>query len=110
LQNTLYSLIELQEIDFKLDKVIEERGDLPQIVERLKNSIKDNQKRFEEQRERVKNLKLETNKMETELDSYKDQLKKYEDQLYQVKTNKEYDAIANETENVIKSGNTRTKF
>ena len=29
-------------------------------------------------------------------------MKKYEAQLYQVKTNKEYDAIANETENVKK--------
>ena len=43
--------------------------------------------------------------METELDSLKEQLKKYESQLYQVKTNKEYDAIANETENVKKKIN-----
>ncbi len=43
--------------------------------------------------------------METELGSFREQLKKYEAQLYQVKTNKEYDAIANETENVKKKIN-----
>ena len=70
MQKTLYSLIELQEIDLKLDKVEEERGDLPSIVKNIKTTLDE---------------------------------KKYEAQLYQVKTNKEYDAIANETENVKKN-------
>ena len=38
--------------------------------------------------------------MELELASARQQMQKYEDQLYKVQTNKEYDAIANETENV----------
>ena len=100
MQKTLYSLIELQEIDYKLDKVIEERGDLPQIVDDLKTRIETSQELLKEQNGKIKNLTVETNRMETELESYREQLKKYEEQLYQVKTNKEYDAIANETENV----------
>ncbi len=105
MQKTLYSLIELQEIDLKLDKVKEERGDLPYIVERLKTSIDEKQKLLEVQKKDIKRLTVETKSLESELESHKDQLKKYEGQLYQVKTNKEYDAIANETENVKKKIN-----
>ena len=100
MQNTLYSLIELQEIDLKLDKVQEERGDLPSIVESLENRLDNIKTTLKDQKSRIKQLKVETNTMETELESLKVNLKKYEDQLYKVKTNKEYDAISNETENV----------
>jgi predicted nucleic acid-binding Zn-ribbon protein len=105
LEKTLYSLIELQEIDLKLDKVEEERGDLPSIVENLKNSLDTKNSLLEEQKELITKLKVESNSMEVELGSLKEQLNKYESQLYQVKTNKEYDAIANETENVKKKIN-----
>lgn len=102
MEKTLYSLIELQEIDLKLDKVQEERGDLPTVVENLKSTLDNKNNLLQEQIEAIKSLKVDLSLMETELDSLKEQLKKYESQLYQVKTNKEYDAIANETENVKK--------
>jgi predicted nucleic acid-binding Zn-ribbon protein len=105
LQKTLYSLIELQEIDLKLDKVKEERGDLPSIVKTIKTTLDEKENLLEDQKELIIKLKVDSKTMETELESYKDQLKKYEAQLYQVKTNKEYDAIANETENVKKKIN-----
>jgi predicted nucleic acid-binding Zn-ribbon protein len=93
-------LIELQEIDLKLDRVKEERGDLPSIVENLKTTLDNKNILLTEQKELITKLKVDSKSMETELGSLKEQLKKYEAQLYQVKTNKEYDAIANETENV----------
>jgi predicted nucleic acid-binding Zn-ribbon protein len=102
LESTLFSLIELQEIDLKLDKVEEERGDLPSIVDTLYNSIEQKERLLGEQKDEIHNLKLEQKNCDLELNSYKEQLKKYENQLYQVKTNKEYDAISNETENVKK--------
>ena len=100
MEHTLYSLIELQEIDMKLDKVREERGDLPERVESLTNVISEKEKLIKVQKKEVKSLTVENKKAELELDSSKEKLKKYQDQLYQVKTNKEYDAISQETENV----------
>jgi predicted nucleic acid-binding Zn-ribbon protein len=82
--------------------VIEERGDLPSIVEKIKNTLNDKQSLLNNQKELITKLKVDSKTMEIELGSLKEQLKKYEAQLYQVKTNKEYDAIANETENVKK--------
>ena len=102
MQQTLYSLIELQEIDLKLDKVNEERGDLPGKVNNLEAMIKAKKEQYIDQKEQIGRLKLEEKNDELELNSNKETLKKYEAQLYQVKTNKEYDAIANETENVKK--------
>jgi predicted nucleic acid-binding Zn-ribbon protein len=102
LENTLYSLIELQEIDLKLDKVQQEKGDLPRIVEELKNKIDERQNQLMVQKEEITRLKVEQKKSELELKSSKTQLDKYEAQLYKVKTNKEYDAIASETDNVKK--------
>ena len=103
MQNTLYSLIELQEIDLKLDKVQQEKGDLPRIVEELRNKISERQNQVVAQKEEFSKLKVEIKKFELELKTHKNQLEKYENQLYKVKTNKEYDAIANETDNVKKN-------
>jgi predicted nucleic acid-binding Zn-ribbon protein len=98
LQKTLYALIELQEIDMKLASLIEERGELPKIVDDIQSSISNKKNLHSEQTEKIKKLKIEEKNSELELETIKGQLKKYEDQLYKVKTNKEYDAIANETE------------
>lgn len=105
LQKTLNSLIELQEIDLKLDQLNEERGDLPEIVNNLNKKIESNESALLKKQEELKNLKSETKKLELDVDSSRAQLKKYEEQLYKVKTNKEYDAIANETETTKKSIN-----
>ena len=110
LQKTLNALIELQEIDLKLDRVNEERGDLPEIVNNLKSKIEKDDELLKNQKSTLKELKVEEKKIELELDSTRAQLKKYEEQLYQVKTNKEYDAIANETEstkNIIDASENR---
>jgi predicted nucleic acid-binding Zn-ribbon protein len=105
LQKTLNALIELQEIDLKLDRLNEERGDLPDIVNELTQKIQNDEETLKNYESTLKELKIEEKKIELDLDSTRLQLKKYEEQLYQVKTNKEYDAIANETESTKKSIN-----
>lgn len=100
MESTLYSLIELQEIDAKLDKVSEERGDLPELVEQLQTTISDKESQIEDQKAEIKRLAIENKNFELDLESSKAQLDKYQGQLYQVKTNKEYDAISHETETI----------
>jgi len=100
LEKTLYALIELQEIDMKLDKVQEERGDLPERIESLTATISEKENLVEKQKADIKTLTVENKNFELELGSSKTQLDKYQGQLYQVKTNKEYDAISHETESV----------
>ncbi len=98
MQKTLNALIELQEIDMKLDRLNEERGDLPAIVNDFKNKIDQGKSSLVSLEKELSDLKIEEKKIELEVKTSSTQLQKYEEQLYLVKTNKEYDAIANETE------------
>jgi len=99
-QKTLYALIELQEIDNRLDELMEERGDLPLVVEELQQKLEARTKELKDQQDELKNLILRQRELELIIEESKEKLAKYEEQLYQVKTNKEYDAITVETDTV----------
>jgi predicted nucleic acid-binding Zn-ribbon protein len=99
-QKTTYALIELQEVDNRLDELMEERGDLPLIVEDLKTKLEEKKSALDDMKDDLKATKVLVKNLEINIQESKDKLKKYEDQLYQVKTNKEYDAITVETETV----------
>ncbi len=98
MQKTLYSLIELQEVDKRLDELMEERGDLPLIVEELQAKVDQKKEDFDLRKNELKQSKVRQREVELEVVEIKEKLAKYEEQLYQVKTNKEYDAITTETE------------
>lgn len=94
--NRLKVLYQLQTIDDQLDELEELRGDLPNSVRELEeriNSFKDDIKSKEkEQKESLK--KRDSN--ENEIERLKENQKKFKSQLYQVRNNKEYDALTKE--------------
>lgn len=100
MQQTLYSLIELQEVDKRLDELMEERGDLPLIVDELQSKLDSKNNAIQQSKEELKNSKIRQRELELGIEEAKEKLLKYEEQLYQVKTNKEYDAITTETDTV----------
>ena len=89
-------LYELQKLDDQLDVLEELRGDLPNAVEDLKariTAIKDDiSNKEKEQKESLE--KRQDN--EEEIEKLKDNQKKFKAQLYQVRNNKEYDALTKE--------------
>ncbi len=92
----LKTLYELQKIDDQLDESEELRGDLPNTVEDLEkrinemiNIISNNEK------ERKETLK-QREENEEEVEKLKESQKKFKAQLYQVRNNKEYDALTKE--------------
>lgn len=100
MQKTLYSLIELQEVDRRLDELMEERGDLPLIVDELSAKLGAKNDAAQKIKDDLKNARVRQRELELSIDEAKEKLGKYEEQLYQVKTNKEYDAITTETDAV----------
>ena len=98
MRQTVYGLIELQEVDNRLDELMEERGDLPLIVEDLQNKLEVKKSELKNAQQELKNKRVRQRELELEIEEAKKKLDKYEEQLYQVKTNKEYDAITLETE------------
>ncbi len=92
----LKTLYELQSIDDQLDELEELRGDLPNAVEALEEKISsiknDITKKEEERKDSLKRRK----ENEDEIEKLKENQKKFKAQLYQVRNNKEYDALTKE--------------
>ncbi|MBK8944703.1 MAG: hypothetical protein IPM32_05450 [Ignavibacteriae bacterium] len=96
--NRLSTLFELQLIDDELDTLQELRGDLPIEVNSLNSQIQTIKETISV-KEDEKNSALETIKSnENELERLNSSLKKFKTQLYQVRNNKEYDALTKEIE------------
>lgn len=94
--NRLSTLFELQLIDDELDTLQELRGDLPIEVNNLSSQIQSIKDTVEE-KEKEKEEALETIKNnESEIERLNVSLKKFKSQLYQVRNNKEYDALTKE--------------
>ena len=92
----LSALYELQLLDSQLDELEELRGDLPLAVEDLKNQIRGISEQLETKKEtKVQSMeKIQTN--EEEIERLNQNLTKFKAQLYQVRNNKEYDALTKE--------------
>jgi len=96
LYNRLRVLYQLQQIDNQLDELEELRGDLPNMVRELEEKIKsfvgDVEAKEKEQKDSIK-IRDEN---EDEIEKLKENQKKFKAQLYQVRNNKEYDALTKE--------------
>jgi len=94
--NKLVTLYSLQLIDDELDELEELKGDLPLRVNGLNARIKEIQDQINERR-KEKDDSLEQQKAnENEIARLKESLKKFKAQLFQVRNNKEYDALTKE--------------
>jgi hypothetical protein len=96
LYNRLKILYQLQQIDNQLDELESLRGDLPNMVreleEKLKSFVGDIETKETEQKNSIKNR----DENEDEIEKLKENQKKFKAQLYQVRNNKEYDALTKE--------------
>ena len=98
MRDQLELLITLQDIDNQLLELKQERGDLPETVERLRAEIEETTLLLDNKREEQLNAGKERRRIENEVELAKVSLKKYQDQLFRVTTNREYDAITTEIE------------
>jgi hypothetical protein len=89
-------LYELQLIDTQLDELEELRGDLPLAVDDLNNQIQGITEQLDLKKE-IKEQSMEKIKAnEEEIERLNLNLTKFKAQLYQVRNNKEYDALTKE--------------
>jgi predicted nucleic acid-binding Zn-ribbon protein len=94
--NRLKILYELQLIDDQLDELEELRGDLPNAVESLKNKIGEIKDILAEKEKQKKESLEKRKENEEEIEKLLSNQKKFKAQLYQVRNNKEYDALTKE--------------
>ncbi|HNR66515.1 MAG TPA: hypothetical protein PKN04_03950 [bacterium] len=98
MRQALQTLIELAQIDEELLVLELSRGDLPKRVEQLKTELQRQQEKSDALHASVETSQQQKRLQEGELAELKEKLKKYQQQLFQVKNNKEYDAITLEIE------------
>jgi len=99
LKKEIIKLVQLQEIDSRIYKLQEEKNQtLPARLEEIKKEFGDMSKNFTSAEEKLKVLQLAKKDKEIELGTKEEGLKKLQTQLYQLKTNKEYQAMLAEIE------------
>lgn len=94
--NRLKILYELQQIDNQLDELEELRGDLPNTVNELSGRIQGLKKQIQEKEQEQKSSIQKRMDNENEIERLKASQKKFKSQLYNVRNNKEYDALTKE--------------
>lgn len=98
MKESLFKLLELQEIDNQLDAIERIRRDYPADIARIDQEIEEARHHIREQRVKHEELEKAQRQYERELAAATADLKKHQDRLYEVKTNREYDALQIEIE------------
>lgn len=98
MKESLYNLLELQEIDKEIDTLVRSKEEFPADIGRENEELEAARAKIGETENHVAELESSRRLMEGELDSINADLKKHQDRLYEVKSNREYDALQTEIE------------
>ena len=90
---TIEKIIELQKIDSQLQEIAELLGDLPVKVDKLKEEELSLTKSIDNGKNRLKELELNSSKLENQIKDINSKIEKHKDQLFLVTNNKQYDAL-----------------
>lgn len=93
MRESLVNLLELQEIDKEINALHQSQTDYPKEINNLKGELQDARDQLDAQQQRSEELEKDRRALERELSAIEEDLKKHQDRLYEVKTNKEYDAL-----------------
>jgi len=97
---SMEKLIELQGIDTKLRDLNDLLGDLPSKVDELNQQEESIKNSLVENKERMKELEVESHKGEVRIAEINDKVNKLKDQLFLVTNNKQYDALMHEIDHM----------
>lgn len=100
MQQVLNQLATLQDLDSQLAQLESLRGDLPHQVNRLKQELEETVKTKQNYEDKLLAYQKERSIAEMEMKALGGKKQKYQTQLFEVKTNREYDAVTHEIESV----------
>jgi len=103
LKEQLELLWELQKIDLSLKNIKEERDRYPKEMKKLDEKQNVEKERIQKDREKIELLEKERRQREGRLNSEQDKIKRAEGRMFEVKTNKEYQALLSEIDAIKKA-------
>jgi predicted nucleic acid-binding Zn-ribbon protein len=89
----LLTFYELMKVDKELTEIEEEKGDLPEVIEKQKQNREKLTKELGEIETNLSKTDDEYNKLKEENQKNEERISKYDQEKYNVKSNKEYDDI-----------------
>ena len=100
MKDQLELLWELQKIDLGLKHIKEERERYPREIKKLDERMSIEKEKLQIERGKVDLLEKERREKERQLTSSQEKIKKAEGRMFEVKTNKEYQALLTEIETI----------
>ncbi len=104
----LLTLCELQKLDTQLIEHERKRAEGPRRLAEIEQDLQNARDKLSREKEVIEELDKERRRKEKELDAEKERIKKVQSKLYEIKTNKEYQAVLKETE-AAQSANDKTE-
>ncbi len=99
-------LWELQKIDLTLKRIKEERDRFPKEMKKLDEKQNIEKEKVQKEKEKMESLEKERRQKEKNLNTEQEKIKRAEGRMFEVKTNKEYQALLTEIE-AIKEATSR---
>ena len=98
MREQLDMLWELQKIDLELKRIKEARDRYPKEMKKLDEKQNIERERMQKEKEKVELLEKERRQKEGRLNAEQEKIKRAEGRMFEVKTNKEYQALLSEIE------------
>jgi uncharacterized protein len=105
LRKQLELLWELQKIDLTLKRINEERDRFPKEMKKLDERQNIEKEKIQNEKEKMESLEKERRQKEKHLNTEQEKIKRTEGRMFEVKTNKEYQALLNEIEAIKEATN-----
>jgi predicted nucleic acid-binding Zn-ribbon protein len=102
LREQLERLVALQSVDLRIQEMEQAKASIPRYVETLEEDLRKEEERVSASRAELEKLQKDRRQKEKDLEEEIDRVKKTESRVYEIKTNKEYQAVLKEIENAKK--------
>jgi len=99
-QSDLELLLQLQIVDYDLGELERSKDYLPDMMQNLTREIEEAQHKLQDTIQGLEDAKVARKNTELELKAKEEALQKYQQQMMSIKTNKEYDALVAEIDNI----------
>lgn len=96
METRLRLLFALQKVDSSLDELTELKGDLPAIVAELQARLDEKLSEKKRLEEEITQSRIRRDEIDNEIISLREKIERYKEQQFQIKTNKQYDALSRE--------------
>lgn len=93
-------LLKLQNIDYDLGELERSKEYIPDMMENLKREINDSERKLKDTSDALTEAKVEQKEVDLELQQKQGKLKVLQERMMAIKTNREYDALVSEIDQI----------